>query len=393
MSEREIQILPPDTQINQWTVSCHIGHGGYGEIYSVTKSDSDISFAMKTEFKNARKHGILEEIEFISNLQGTHFFPQFIESGETADMRYFVMELLGPTVSVVRRALPGQRYKRLTALVLAKEMLECIEALHERGIVHRDIKPGNFLFRRDRKHIICLIDFGLSKQFVHPETGDVLPPRRAPGFIGTCSFASLNAHDGMELGRRDDVISWIYTIIEITEKKLPWPGSKDREATVEAKTRGTPDVLCKSLGPQFMAIFDNALQLDFADKPDYEMYYRLLNEAIAEAGPPDEPYDWENGFESCLRELPKRVAGGEEEASEEESSAGSEHPEDESEVPEEARPEAAAPLERPGVVAEEVAVEEAAVDEPKKVRSQTEKKKKKKVGEEDEPVCHACAVA
>lgn len=181
-----------------------------------------------------------------------------------------------------------------TTLSIAKAMLKCIQELHNRGFVHRDVKPGNFLFRNDREQIICLIDFGLSRKFVNMETMEVLPSRGDVGFVGTCSFASVNAQEGRDQGRRDDLISWIYTVVEVIDRRLPWPGSKDRDQTLDMKKTIQPMQLCRSLPSQFGDIYRILQKMQFADVPDYNMFYELIDDAVAEHARVAMAYDWES---------------------------------------------------------------------------------------------------
>ena len=289
----ENNVLPNKTKVDHYIIESHIGHGGYGEIYSVYDENHKGPWAMKVEMKSAKKHGLTEEIHYLKMLRGSPMFPEYICNGETNELRYFIMELLGPSVSFVRRSLPDLRYSQLTATILAKEMLKCIEELHKRGYVHRDIKPGNFLIRPNRQNPIVLIDFGLSRRYADRETMKPLPPRHNPGFIGTCSFASLNAHEGKELGRRDDIFSWIYTVIEMVDKRLPWPGSKDREKTYRLKQTIRPYDLCHSLPRAFTTIYVKTIGYQFEDKPDYQGFYKLLDKAIQDLGGYGKPFDWE----------------------------------------------------------------------------------------------------
>ena len=286
-------LFPEGMAIDKWSVVRHIGHGGYGEIYQVVGTSGEGPYAMKIEMRDAKKRGMYEEIRFLKNLQGSPCFPAFIESGETPEFRYFVMELLGPSVSAIRRALPGQRLSAITATAVAKSMLKCIEELHRRGFVHRDIKPGNFLLRNDSSQMICMIDFGLSRRYTNKKTGMPLPSRGNVGFIGTCSFASVNAHDGKDLGRRDDLISWIYTIVEAVEKRLPWPGSKDRAQTVMLKKEITPGQLCRSLPVEFTTILKKVMKYSFLAEPEYDLFYRMLDDAMEKLGGSREVFDWE----------------------------------------------------------------------------------------------------
>ena len=300
-------LFPPDMEIDDWKVVKHIGHGGYGEIYEVIGQNGDGPYAMKVEMRNAKKRGMSEEIRFLEKLQGSLCFPKLITCGLTPEFKYFVMELLGPSLSAVRRVLPAQRYSTLTITVIAKAMLQCLEELHRRGFVHRDVKPGNFLFRNDREHMICLIDFGLSRRFVNKATGEPLPSRGEVGFIGTCSFASLNAHDGKDLGRRDDLISWLYTLVEAVERRLPWPGSKNREQTVQMKKFISPAQLCRSLPPAFTTIMKRVMKYSFSQEPEYQMFYQMMDTVIEELGGYEQPFDWEQlPPETCqgLGEIP-----------------------------------------------------------------------------------------
>ena len=287
------ELFPKDMEIGIWRVVKHIGHGGYGEIYEVVSRDGEGPYAMKVEMRNAKKRGMSEEIRFLEKLQGSPCFPQFITSGVTPEFKYFVMELLGPSLSAVRRVLPAQRYSTFTITVIAKAMLKCLEELHRRGFVHRDVKPGNFLFRNDREQMICLIDFGLSRRFVNKATGAPLPSRGEVGFIGTCSFASLNAHDGKDLGRRDDLISWLYTIVEAVERRLPWPGSKNREQTVHMKKFISPPQLCRSLPPVFTSIMKKVMKYSFTEEPEYGVFYEMMDRVIDDLGGSAQPFDWE----------------------------------------------------------------------------------------------------
>ncbi|KAH0786485.1 CK1 family protein kinase [Histomonas meleagridis] len=286
-------VYSPNTRIKQFIIAKHIGYGGYGEIYSVYTHNSNGLFAMKVEAKNAKKKGMAEEIHFLKKIQGTPYFPKYYCSGETDDIRFFVMELLGPSTSALRRILPNQKYTKYTATFVAREMLKCIECFHDKGYIHRDIKPGNFLIRPDRSHPICLIDFGLSRRYIDRETNEHLPEREHPGFVGTCSFASIYAHEGHDLSRRDDIFSWLYTVVELVDHRLPWPGSKDKEETIKIKRTIQVPCLFKSLPKQFQQIYLKTLSLGFYDRPDYQFYYRVINRAIDELGGDDQCLDWE----------------------------------------------------------------------------------------------------
>jgi tau tubulin kinase len=88
-------------------------------------------------------------------------------------------------------------------------------------------------------HAIYLLDFGLSRKFMSDD-GELIPPRENAEFRGTSIYASINAHKCKELGRRDDLWSLFYVLVEFLEGDLPWRGSKDKDQVREMKEYVTP---------------------------------------------------------------------------------------------------------------------------------------------------------
>jgi serine/threonine protein kinase len=75
----------------------------------------------------------------------------------------------------------------------------------------------------ENQNKIFLIDFGLSVPFV--DDNDVHLPQQEHNYntvVGTALFASINAHQGKNLSRRDDIESLVYTLIYLLTGKLPW---------------------------------------------------------------------------------------------------------------------------------------------------------------------------
>ncbi len=137
---------------------------------------------------------------------------------------FFVMQLLGANLVQMVRKDYGGRVPLDAAKVLAASLLNALEGLHREGFVHRDVKPANFALDRPSADPVVgawmLIDFGLARRF-RDAAGAVLPERQDAGFRGSTTYASVNAHEGKDLGRRDDLWSWFYTVVEMIEGETP----------------------------------------------------------------------------------------------------------------------------------------------------------------------------
>lgn len=62
-----------------------------------------------------------------------------------------------------------------------------------------------------------IIDFGLARRYTSEETGAVLPQRPDAAFRGSTTYASVHAHAEQDLGRRDDLWSWLYCLVELLD--------------------------------------------------------------------------------------------------------------------------------------------------------------------------------
>ena len=95
--------------------------------------------------------------------------------------------------------------------------------MHGKGYIHRDIKPENIMMGLGAmSNTVHMIDFGLTRAVIDPNTNEHIPFVVHKNFIGTCRYVSVNAHKGFELSRRDDLISVGYVIINLIKGKLPW---------------------------------------------------------------------------------------------------------------------------------------------------------------------------
>ena len=101
-----------------------------------------------------------------------------------------------------------------------KEIVGVLREFHSSGYIHRDIKEDNIRYKDGRFY---LIDFGISAKYLQDDKITHIPFSMGKLLRGTPLTASTFSHMGLEHGRRDDLISLMYTFLYISDReRLPW---------------------------------------------------------------------------------------------------------------------------------------------------------------------------
>ena len=264
-----------------------IGSGSFGEIYTAKNTKLNIDIAIKSESIIDNRHPRLKyEASVLKYLQGGSIhsplgIPNFFDFISSEKYNYMMMELLGPSLEDLFN-LCQRNFTLKTILSLGDQMICRIEFLHSRYLVHRDIKPDNFLMGlNNNKSIVYICDFGLCKQF-RDQNGKHIKFKDGKSLIGTARYTSINSHLGYEQSRRDDLESLAYSLIYFSRGSLPWMGIKAKNKNekykkiFEKKLSSTNDFLCEKLPKEFIDFFHYIKELEFEDKPNYKYLKALL---------------------------------------------------------------------------------------------------------------------
>jgi hypothetical protein len=159
-----------------------VGRGGQGEVYRARDRELGIEVAIKRIGALGAQAIVHLKAEFraaaaLSHPNLVHLYELFVEDG----LAYFSMELVeGVTFLEAVRA--GRTGVAETLAPLVSQLCDGLGALHDSGLVHRDIKPTNILVRPDGR--VVLLDFG----FVRDAQALPATPQLSEGLVGTFAY-------------------------------------------------------------------------------------------------------------------------------------------------------------------------------------------------------------
>jgi len=241
-----------------------LNSGSYGTIYKGKNIRTGDFVAIKVEPKTETSL-LPNEAKIYIYLASLEGIPQAKWFGVEFDKNILVLDLLDVSLTKMK-----QVYGNLSIHVTAKigiQMIQRLRAIHDKELVHRDIKPDNWLFGRGyNKDLLYLIDFGFCKRY---KDGAHIPLKHTSNIIGTLNYVSLNIHNKIEPSRRDDIESVIY-ILQYLLDELPWHNVVDHFLMVELKTN------IVFINPFLRELLIYTRQLQFDECPDYDWLVSIL---------------------------------------------------------------------------------------------------------------------
>jgi len=245
-----------------------ISSGCFGSVYKGKHNRNNQLVAIKIESKNGHTHLLKNETRVYNCLKNQVGFPQLKWYGVDMLNYYLVIDLLDFSLHGLI-----DKYKALsirTILYIARQLFERLRILHQHHIIHRDIKPDNFLIDL-KSNIFYLIDFGFSKMYI--QNGKHINFKTKNSIIGTPNFISINIHDNCEPSRRDDIESTLYVLLYCLLGELEWDTENDLEKIATLKT----NIIHEDIPPCFKFALIYVRQLTFDQTPDYAYLTSLFN--------------------------------------------------------------------------------------------------------------------
>jgi len=179
-----------------------IGEGGTARVYLASREGDDEPLVVKILRREivSDKRALarfMEEYALVERIQSRHV-AHIVGHGNSEDHAYLVMEFFEG--GDLNKRLAGKAIEPAEALRLFRELMYALGEIHEKGILHRDLKPQNLMFREDGS--LAVVDFGIAK---HIDSS--VERTHAGEVLGTPRYMSPEQVQGRALDLRTDIYS------------------------------------------------------------------------------------------------------------------------------------------------------------------------------------------
>ena len=247
LASAQVTVAALNRSLDAYTIKRQVGHGAMGIVFEAEQKGIGRRVALKVlppnlALRERTVKRFLREAESMGKLGHPNVVDVY-EVGSRADFHFFTMKFVdGPSLDRVLKAGP---LAVKDVIGIGIDVATALAHAHARGVLHRDIKPGNLL--RDGERIL-LTDFGLARQIDGEDGGTVT---ESGDLVGTPLYMAPEQISG-EFGRIDgraDIWGLGVTLYELLTDKAPFAGTNasailhsilQREPTRVRKLR--PDV-------------------------------------------------------------------------------------------------------------------------------------------------------
>lgn len=262
-----------------------LGKGSFGIVYLANDTILNKICALKIEKNRKKEEPQLKNEKLILDMLHDQIgFPKVFGFGKKNKFHYLAIEPLGPNIETLFNYC-RRDFSLKTILLFAIQALECIERLHNKGLIHRDIKPDNFVIGiEENSNNVYLIDYGLSRTYI--EDGNHIPYMENKNLIGTARYFSINTHLRIEQSRRDDLESLGYVLLYLLLGTLPWIGvdgsTKEGKYNkiLKRKLNTNLEHILTNQPIEFIMYINYVKSLKFSESPDYVYMINLFSSCL-----------------------------------------------------------------------------------------------------------------
>jgi tetratricopeptide (TPR) repeat protein len=263
-------VLAAGVRLGRYEVLGFIGAGGMGEVYEGRDTRLGRTVALKIlppHFASdpARRHRFEREARAVSALEHPNICVLH-DVGSEADIDFLVLERLhGETLAERLNRAPLVREE---AIAIAIQIAGALDAAHQKGVVHRDVKPGNVMLTSSG---VKLLDFGLARlrgegggDEVSTAFGSGEPQKAA----GTRPYMSPEQATGGVSDARTDVWALGVVLYEMLTGRCPFTGDSPESLTLAIREREPPPLSSTDppTSPALEHVVRRCLAKDAADR-------------------------------------------------------------------------------------------------------------------------------
>ena len=218
--------LAPGTTVAGYRIEALIGRGGMGAVYRASEEGLGRKVALKVIAPELAqderfRERFLRESRIAASLDHPHVIPIY-QAGDEDGLLFLAMRYVeGSDLAKVVAEDGALEPKR--AVDLLSQIAEALDAAHEKGLIHRDVKPSNVLIAESAGREHCYLgDFGLTKR-----TGSLSGVSVAGEIVGTLEYVAPEQITGNALDERADVYSLGCVLYECLTGQSPFPRATD----------------------------------------------------------------------------------------------------------------------------------------------------------------------
>jgi serine/threonine protein kinase len=208
---------------NRYEILGHLGRGGMGSVYKVHDRTLNETVALKTlrpdiAASPEMTQRFLSEIKLARRI-GHRNVCRIFEYGDDGPLRFIAMEYI-EGIDLRKVIQQNGPFTGAAGLEVALQIASGLEAIHELGVIHRDLKTANLM--RDSRGQIKLMDFGIAKEWGAEGTTQVTATGTA---LGTPEYMSPEQAEGEKVDFRSDIYAFGIVVFELYTGDVPFRGT------------------------------------------------------------------------------------------------------------------------------------------------------------------------